>query len=711
MTFSSTNRLAVCALTVFSFVASPDVSAQSDPQTEYKSGFYLQVHERDFEKAAAAFEKVAADTSAPEKLRNDARTRAAQCREDIVAADLTRLAPPNAIAFVEIRRPGEHIAQVLRLVGLLRGQTPAANEKAERIKLGGPVSIPADFAVSPHLLSEISQLQGIAVAVTGVSIGRNPRPQGLVILHPGETGLARGALETAVQFLEPAESIAGFRSFAFMNEAFVCVTHRLVLVAPNRQTLVEAVERLRSPSAPRLADQPRFTRLKSDRENALVFVALDGQRLFQHIFPVTMVVNEARIAANLVDLKNIDGISAAAKTTPAGFGITLRMDLKEGHKNLAYSAVRTAPFSQRTLKHVPAGVAGVVMLGLNPPEGSAPTNSSTNAEVARYVAVMDLGRELFSNIEELAGFAVPKPMPAGASPTREAAFAAAFPDIGVVFGVKDAAKSEQLWTQIMSIAFLAGAPFAGPPRDTTIEKVAVKEFAFKGAPPVCVARLKERVLVVGTAGAVEAAVRAEKNAVNSDAAFKEHLSQLKPTASKAAVVHIGRVLDIVRGFMSGDERQELDLARQINRNLVVSALSDEEPTRLSIHAQVTGLPNALEVAQMVQKMPAPLYSIRMTNFHDGRRIQIFARSRGRDVLRQLPGPVPTYMICGLSVSFGKEQLAIGSAKIAVPVEVKSIDVTHVDGVLTIRGDGKLLHERAAAPRAPNQAAAPLRANP
>ena len=93
-----------------------------------QKGFYLQVHEGDLAGAAAAFERVATDSAAPAALRSEAQVRLAQCREDLAAADLARLMPADAIAYVELNRPGEQLVRLAKMLGLVQqpGTQPAA---------------------------------------------------------------------------------------------------------------------------------------------------------------------------------------------------------------------------------------------------------------------------------------------------------------------------------------------------------------------------------------------------------------------------------------------------------------------------------------------------------------------------------------------------------------------------------------------------------
>ena len=225
-----------------------------------------------------------------------------------------------------------------------------------------------------------------------------------------------------------------------------------------------------------------------------------------------------------------------------------------------------------------------MLLGLNPaaPPGATPATAGPNA--SRVSSLMDLGRELFGNVEEIALFAIP---PAPPAPGKDAA-----PEAGMVMAVKDAAKSEALWQQWLGLGMLAAGRGAGTTREVTIEGQPGKVYAFPMGPSIAVVRLSDRALAVGTEGAVTAAVKAgaSKHGIQNDPAMKPLVDQLSPTASKAVLVNVGR---IVQAIAAAHPRHsgEMAMAALAAKDLKVSAVSDEAPDRFAVRMEVTGLPH------------------------------------------------------------------------------------------------------------------------
>jgi hypothetical protein len=201
---------------------------------------------------------------------------------------------------------------------------------------------------------------------------------------------------------------------------------------------------------------------------------------------------------------------------------------------------------------------------------------------------MDIGREVFANVEEISLFMLPAERNESPRP---------IPEIGVIAAVKDPAKSEALWDQLLSLAAMFAPQVAQAPREVEIEGRKGKEYQFQDAPPIVVVRIGERAMAAGTKGAVSAAIRAEgPNAITGDPQFKPLLDGLKPESSKAVLVHAGRAVGIAAASMPR-ERDEVRKIAALIGDLRLMVVTDEQPNELSIQAGAAGLPNVNAVVQ------------------------------------------------------------------------------------------------------------------
>jgi hypothetical protein len=562
--------------------------ASGGGEAEFQRGFFLQVHQHDPAGAAAAYEKVVADASTSEALRHEARARLAQVREDLALVSFASLMPPGVMAYAEIDQPGEHIERILKMVGLVRapGDEPPQAEPA--VHLGDGLVLPADFTVSPALVAELKKLRGAAIGLTAIT--DQGIPSGLAVLHPGDCDLVRGLIETAVQVLEPGEPIEGFKTYRIGEFGWLMLTARLVVASESRDELAAAVHRLRNPQAESLAKRAEFQRAYKEIGDPCIFAFVDGQQLVKRFGPL-MRGQEGAIIRGLLDLDHFESAAVALGTTDRAIQLRAEMNLMPGHKNMAYALVRTAPITKRSLGLVPQGAAGVIVIGLNPPSREAAPTAAPGE--APPLSAMDIGREIFHNIDELAVFALP---PAADS-------AATFPEVAAVVAAKDPDKSLALWNQILSIAALFGARTSGPPSDVTIEGQTGRSYQFDGLPAIVVVRSPERGLIVGTQGAVAASLRAAASgdSIEKDAGFAGLLAHVTPDTSKAVLVDVGRAVNIAAAMARGSDARQLAAIAQLTSATKVSLVTDEAPNRLVIRAEVSGLPKYRDVLPLIRQ--------------------------------------------------------------------------------------------------------------
>jgi hypothetical protein len=165
---------------------SPTSAAGQTALAQFERGYYLQTHEGSLAEAEAAFEQVAADSAAPPALRSEANVRLTECREDLVSADFARMMPPDALAYIEVSHPGEHLTRLLKMLGLIRAPDADA-AKSRGSSLGNGLFFPDDFTVSPALVAELRKMGGVAAMLSGFD--QHGQPDGLVVLHPGNSDL------------------------------------------------------------------------------------------------------------------------------------------------------------------------------------------------------------------------------------------------------------------------------------------------------------------------------------------------------------------------------------------------------------------------------------------------------------------------------------------------------------------------------------------
>jgi hypothetical protein len=566
-----------CASITLVLALTSAASAQNAADADFHRGFFLEEHENDLAGAAAAYERVVNSQQASASLKREAAGRLAAVNEDVATKDLAALMPPEAIAYVEISDLGEHVEELVQMLNL-QVDASQPSSRGGGVHLGDGLYLPERITISPSLLAELKNVRGVAAAVTGVCA--EGCPLGVAVIHPGNSNIVRGFIESAVQVLQPVEPVGGFPTFTYEDHVWIVQTARLVVVGSSREEVESAIARLSGKGTSRLTESDAFTRMADERENATLFAWFSGPRVVEQLRGV-MQGEEAMIASAVLDLEHLQVASVAVGPTEQGLAAEVKIELDEGHHNLAYGLVRTAPLSGRALAHVPSGIAGLALIGLNPPAVERP--SASPADAPQYVAALDIGRELFSNIEEIAIFALPQ--------AESGAGELPLPEMGLVVAVKDVAKSQALWNQLLTIPGFA-LPQLPPPADIQVGGHSGKEFRYPDAPPIQLVRLGDDGLVLGTRGAVAAAVGAQGNgtSVAADAGFQPLLAELTPSSSKAILVDVGRAIETA-ATANPHEADELQMVASLVGGLRVSLVTDEQPTSLTVRLAATNLPD------------------------------------------------------------------------------------------------------------------------
>lgn len=575
---SPTHRLIRGSLLVLTALSALGNGANAQSAREnFHSGYYVEHAETDCAGASKLYNKVVRDPDAQKDLVVQAKSRLAACRERLASEDLSKLMPPNALAYLELNRPGAQVAKLLKQLGLLGDGTQAA-------KVGG-----RSLAISPILLKELLGLGGLGIAITGFD-PQAGQPSGVAVLNPGNLEVVRGLLQTVLPAAcTTVEPIAGFATFDVEGEVLITLTSHLVIAATDRKHVEDVIDRLQGRITLSLATNPVLEEAVAGHEDALLTFFVNAKLLLPMVKKIVTAEGgsgrELAMADALLDLDSLNSLTGQIAIHDDGVSLAVNLSLDGDHRNLVYNFLRTPPLDSRTFGCIPEGVAGFVAAALNhadskyaaapPPEGGTP-----------IVTALDLGREVFANITSVALFALPTARSEDGGRPR-------IPEIGLALTVHDATKSEAIWTLILGIANLAsgGEGMEGTP--TKIAGVAVRRYQLPDGVTIFFATTRGNVLVATSEGVIKRAVRATrgKNDITTDSTFADAVAALAPGTTMAVFVHAGRVASIARGFMSKNELAEADPIFRILSDTVASLTVEHSTERFRIVASISGLPD------------------------------------------------------------------------------------------------------------------------
>ncbi len=560
-----------------------------DAQSEFYKGYYLQNEMRDVEAAVQAYGQALELDASPE-IRQAIEKQTAILREDLATTDFASIMPANAMAYVELSRPAEHIESLLEIMGLTGAEENSHGNETISIKLDDGMILSSDFQVSPALLRELKKIRGAAASIS--EIDEDGEPVGLVVIHPGTSDLVRGIIETAVQLVPSNDQIAGYPTFRIEDEVWVVKTERLILVSPAKSQIEAALSQLADSAQPSLASQEAFQTARSENRAAVFFAFADTHQAVERFG--NLMRDEAAIARVVLDLDHLQSLTAAVSTTDQGLRVRLHAGMDEDHKSLAYGLIRTVPLSHEALQHVPAGAALVAGIGMNPKllPAAAMVGSVTGRQ---HLTALDIGREIFANIQEVGFFILPSVIEANDE----------VPNFGLVIASNDADKSAALWNQLLSLPAELHVDDGPAIQEIEIAGTAARKYSFpdEDAPELIVARLGEKSLIAGTAEAVTAAIQASVSdeTIANDPPAKALWEHANEHTSKAVFMHLGRLMGLASTIEDGSEAEHLKQMSRVCDQLTISLVCNEAPSDLEIQLDAAGLPKFERIIRTISE--------------------------------------------------------------------------------------------------------------
>lgn len=556
------------------------------PADKFYHAYYLEHAQGDFAAAAPLYADVTESRKVKAARRAEAQVRLACCREELACSDFARLMPPEPLAYVELNQPGEHLSKLIDQLGLLErdDQPPAPGETR--------------VSVSPGLIDAALGIRGLAVAVTSIDMEKE-RPTGVAVLHPGDMDLVRGFIRTALPaHCEAVEPVGGYATY-FAEEVYVTLTNRLVIAGTSRAEVEGVIARLKNEDEASLATSGKLADVIQERDDNLLFFCVNPKPLLPLINDL-MAANapeqrELALVQALLDLPSIRAVTGQLNIAEDGLTLGMALCLDEGHQNLVYNFFRRPAIDPQSLRCIPAGAAGFLAIALNEAPSAYEDEDATERVAPPVVTALDIGREIFANINGIALYALP--------PSGAAAHPQMVPDMAAVITVNDPAKSQALWTQILGIASLAAGGYTMDGTATEIEGVETRVYRFDPNVKVHFAAHEHELIIASTETAVARSIEARRDGrcILDDPALAPSLEKIGPHTTVALVAHPSRCLQIAKPFMSPHDLAEAQPVIGLLSDTAVAIQIDHSDQMLRIAAGVSGVP---DISGLVNEMLA-----------------------------------------------------------------------------------------------------------
>jgi hypothetical protein len=564
-------------------------AAGSDDARLHKA-YYLEKQSHDYSGAKALYEQVAGDADGSVAVQ--ARRGAERCRDHLAAEDFARLMPPETLFFAEVKRPGQIIEKVAGMIGLTGDDMRAVLDKRPNVDSKSPVNIPQHIIISPSLFEALSSFGGIAVGVTKFNPEDDGAPTGVMVLHHGDYAALKGILETAFQFSPTAQKIADLPTFGTtlpdMGNLTGVLTEALLIVGNNRELVEGSVGRLLDEKKPSLTSRDDRKELGEQRKNTTIFAYCDLQAVVKIAAEQAKGDSEFAAINALADLRSLQYASGSLAIHEGELSIQFAVQMTEDQHSLVYNMMRLPPMTRKCLKMVPADAAGFIGFGLNPAWANAAATAMQPEKGKTAVTGLDIGRELFGNIQELCAFIMP-----GGSGSDDGS--SRMPNAALVMSVNDSARSIALWDQLLSIPGLVTGDQPLSSKPIQIGDIEAKTYSLPEVGKLYVSRVGGSILVATSRAAVRAAGQAHQGgkSILDDAVIGKALERMPADSSILAVGHLGRLTKVAARENPGMAMAAGPAADLMSKTIAWVGVG-QSPDRFTVRIAVSGLPNVNE---------------------------------------------------------------------------------------------------------------------
>ncbi len=531
--------------------------------------------------------------------------------DEMTGIDPATLMPADTKFYVEIGEPGRQVETILKM---LQG-TPLANPLAA---IGGGrgngEKSPGDIVgaiLNPSMMAEFKKIRGFAAGATNVGMGKGANPPVVVVLYPGESDALRGIILMALNVAgTPGEAIEGLNTVQIKNGPGAAYDDQIVILAQPAELLKETVRKYKGLSKePSLATSNKtFSKLGAKaRKKNLSTVWIDAASAFQAVKKQMgaegALPPQIQLVNGIVDFNNIEDIIGYEVLEETGITSETIVNFKPGHNCLPYNLIRTPNLSKSSFDSVPAGAVALLSISLT--EGNSEQVDATQKAVKRLTG-LDIGREIFANIEQINIFAMPQNGQSGGSLSLTDGLSC----LGVSITSRNPEQTRLLLGQVLTIANLAARTATQQQSPDQPDTYLVG--AIEGKPIYCCLGQTKNVTILAfspkTVAASLAAIDQKKSAL-AEGPLAEPLKALPPGTSKLAMVNVGGAIRIADFFITAINNNPQNPGHKTMEALAAACdkttirlYTIETDNTLTIHSSLNNIPALDSVFPLIAQL-------------------------------------------------------------------------------------------------------------
>ena len=571
-------------------------------QALYRQGMcYLKI--KDEAAARGALEKLVADYSSQSEIIEKARP----VLNELTDFDPASLMPPGTLVYVEFGTPGRQVETILNILKGTPFENPLAVLASQNGQSSGDQKNPGDIVgalLNPSMLAEFKKIRSSAIGITGIAQNNPPM---VAVLYPGKSDALRGLILAGLGMAgTPGTPLDGMQTVKITGFGAVAYDDNVIIAAHPAEQLAQCVKRYKGQTAePSLASSNKtFKKLsKSQRQKNLITVWAKADEVYGQwlkIFPPGQLPTEVLSANALMDFSNIDEFILTHSIETNGLGTRLELQFKDGHQCLAYDLIRSPNIGLAAFVAVPPGAIGVASFALSPTDGLQA--SQLRSKIQNYTG-LDVGREIFANIEQVTLFAMPV---TGDDSTKKTFLPG---QLGLAITSHNPDQTRQILTTLLGT--MSGMQ-PGTRSSTTPGQYKIS----KAGQPVnyCyVDQVANTTLVSLNRDIVEAAADALKShqSICTSGPLNRTINELPPTASKLVLLNAGGAIRLLSpqmkfGPLNAEQtvqlKTNLDQLARAADGMTIELRTDEQPNLFALNSGVAGLPRLNEVIEPMKQI-------------------------------------------------------------------------------------------------------------
>ena len=319
---------------------------------------------------------------------------------------------------------------------------------------------------------------------------------------------------------------------------------------------------------------------------------------------------QLRLADGLADFKSIEELIAHLSIQESSIDVEANVGFKDGHRCLAYDLIRTPNLNRAGFEAVPPEAIGLFSFALGEAESS---RVETAQKTIKNLTGLDIGREIFANIEQITLFVLP-PSEDSNKTALAKVFSPVLPRIGLVMTSHNPQKTRQLLAKLLTMTELVTSTQTDeqPGEQTTAAEGKYRIGMFDNQQAYCyMGQAGQSTILALSPEVLQACLSSVKNgrSILTDGPLRELVSVLPSETSKLALVNVGGAIRSADAHIKGvydnpynPVHQQLGQLAQACDKTSVQLLTAENINSFGVHLSVKEIPPLAGVFPLLMQL-------------------------------------------------------------------------------------------------------------